>query len=231
MLAIDGPAGAGKSSTARAVAERLGFAYVDTGAMYRALAVAAARAGVPLESEPGLVELLERVSLRFDPAGRLLLDGEDVSVDIRSPEASRAASVVASHGRVRTRMVGAQRRLAEGSGSVVMEGRDIGTVVCPDTPIKVFLDADLAERARRRIRQQGLVPTPAELEKVKCAIAERDASDEGRADGPLRAADDAARIDTTGLSFDAQVQRVLAAVRARWPDAWGPWPGGEGKGP
>jgi CMP/dCMP kinase len=225
VLAIDGPAGAGKSSTARAVAEQLGFAYVDTGAMYRALALAAERAGVPLEDEPRVLQLLERLRLHFEPEGRLTLDGADVTAEIRSTEASRAASVVAAHGRVRARMVDMQRRMAESSGSAVMEGRDIGTVVCPASPIKIFLDADLGERARRRIRQQGLVPTPAELERVAEAIARRDASDEGRADSPLRPADDAARIDTTGLTFDQQLDRVMQAVRERWPAAWGEYPG------
>ena len=226
VLAIDGPAGAGKSSTARAVAERLGFAYVDTGSMYRALALAAERAGVALDAEAELAALLDRVELRFHPEGRLSLDGADVTAEIRSAEASRAATRVASLGSVRARMVEMQRRMAESCGSAVMEGRDIGTVVCPASPIKIFLEADLAERARRRIRQEGLVPTQPELARVMEAIAERDASDEGRADGPLRAAPDAARIDTTGLTFDQQVERVMLAVRERWPAAWGPLPPG-----
>jgi len=230
VLAIDGPAGAGKSTTARAVAERLGFAYVDTGAMYRALAVAALRDGVALGDEVRVLELLDRVRLHFEPEGRLTLDGVDVTGEIRSPEASRGASVVAAHGRVRARMVSMQRRLAESSGAAVMEGRDIGTVVCPASPIKIFLEADLEERARRRIRQQGLVPTPRELGRFMEAIAQRDASDEGRADSPLRAAPDAARIDTTGLSFEQQVERVMEAVRGRWPVEWGPFPQGRGRG-
>src|SRR5262249_44892567 len=134
------------------------------------------------------------------------------------------ASRVAAHGGVRERLVALQRKLARSSGSVVMEGRDIGTVVCPESPIKIFLEADLEERARRRIRQQGLVPTPQEMARAQEAIRARGASDEGRAEGPLRAAPDAVRIDTTGLSFDAQLERVLGAVRARWPETWGEFP-------
>ena len=225
VLAIDGPAGAGKSSTARALAERLGFAYVDTGAMYRALALKALRQGVPLDSGPGMHELLQSTELHFDAEGRLFVDGIDETLAIRSPDASRGSSVVAAHGPVREVLVEKQRRLARGSGSVVMEGRDIGTVVCPESPVKIFLEADLEERARRRIRQQGLVPTPGEMERVMNAIRARDSSDEGRAEGPLRAAPDALRIDTTGLSFDAQVERVLAAVKSRWPADWGRFPG------
>jgi len=225
VLAMDGPAAAGKSSTARAVAERLGFFYVDTGAMYRAVALQALRAGVPQDDEERLLELLAGTRLDFDAAGRLFADGEDVTDAIRSPEASKSASVIAAHGRLREQLVEMQRALARSLGSVVMEGRDIGTVVWPESPIKIFLQADLEERARRRIRQQGLVPTRSELTRVMQAIRERDASDEGRAEGPLRAAEDAVRVDTTGLSFDTQLERVLAAVRERWPAAWGPFPG------
>jgi CMP/dCMP kinase len=224
VLAIDGPAGAGKSSTARALAERLHFAYVDTGAMYRALALKALHQGVDLTDEAGLVGLLDHMELHYDEEGRLFLDGADVTEAIRSADTSRGSSQVAAHGAVRERMVDMQRRLARGSGSVVMEGRDIGTVVCPESPIKIFLEADLEERARRRIRQQNLVPTPHELERVKAAIQARDASDEGRAEGPLRAAEDAVRIDTPGLSFDRQLERVLQAVSARWPAGWGQFP-------
>jgi len=225
VLAIDGPAGAGKSSTARALAERLGFFYLDTGAMYRALAVRALRAGLALDDEPALVGMLATLRLRFDAEGRLFVDGEDETAAIRTPEASRAASVIATLAGVRERLVEKQRALAESQGSVVMEGRDIGTVVCPDSPIKIFLEADLVERARRRIRQQDLVPTKDELARVQEAIRARDESDAGRAEAPLRPADDAVRIDTTGLSFDAQVERCMAAVLSRWPAEWGPFPG------
>ena len=228
VIAIDGPAGAGKSSTARALAEHLGFFYLDTGAMYRALALAAGRAGIPLEDEPGVLRKLGELDLRFDSAGRLYLDGEDVTPLIRDGGAASAASRIAQLPGVRARLVDKQREMAQQHGSVVMEGRDIGTVVCPDTPVKLFLEADLTERARRRIRQNSLVPSPEELERVTRAIQARDEADQTRAEAPLRAAEDAVRIDTTGLSFDAQVARCLEAIRGRWPGSWGNLPEGAG---
>ncbi len=221
VLAIDGPAGAGKSSTARALAECLGFVYVDSGAMYRALAVMARREGVAADSEEALMRLLDRMEFSFDPSGRLFVGAEDLSDEIRSAEASRGSSAVAAHPAVRQRMVSLQRRMAEQAGSVVMDGRDIGTVVCPESPVKLFLDAELEERARRRIRQLNLVPTPEELLRVTEAIRSRDERDASREAAPLRAAPDAVRIDTTGLTFDAQLARCLDEVRRHWPPSWG----------
>jgi cytidylate kinase len=224
VLAIDGPAGAGKSTTARAVAEQLGFAYVNTGSMYRALALKALRTGTEIGSEAALLDLLEHMDIRLDAEARLFLDGVDETEAVRSAEVSRNSSGVAAHRGVRERLVAVQQRLADTAGSVVMEGRDIGTVVWPDSPIKIFLDADAGERARRRIRQQKLLATREELERVKAAILARDAQDAGRAEGPLKPAEDAVIIDTTGLTFDRQLERVMGAVRARWPKSWGPFP-------
>ncbi len=226
VVAIDGPAGAGKSSTARALAERLGFYYVDTGAMYRALALVATRREVPMESEPAVLAMLDSMDLRFDASGRLFCDGVDVTEDLRASGTAGAASRIAAFPGVRAHLVDMQREMAARHGSVVMEGRDIGTVVWPDTPAKIFLEADLAERARRRIRQNNLVPTPEELHRVMEDIRIRDEADRSRAEAPLRAAGDAVRIDTTGLGFDAQVERCMEAVRERWPESWGPFPTG-----
>lgn len=226
VVAIDGPAGAGKSSTARALAERLGFYYVDTGAMYRALALVAMRRGVPMDSEPAVLGMLDPMDLRFDASGRLFCDGVDVTEDLRAGDTAGAASRIAAFPGVRSHLVEKQRDMAVRHGSVVMEGRDIGTVVWPGTPVKLFLEADLAERARRRIRQINLVPTPEELHRVMEDIRARDEADRSRAEAPLRAARDAVLIDTTGLGFDAQVERCMEAVRGKWPAAWGAFPAG-----
>lgn len=199
VIAIDGPAGAGKSTVARAVAARLGFTYLDTGAMYRSVALAALERGV----DPAAVA----PSLRIDPtAERVLLDGRDVSAAIRTPELSEAASRAAAEPAVRAAMVAEQRRLL-GQGDWVAEGRDIGTVVAPDAELKVFLTADPRERARRRAAEIGA--------DVKTVLAEqtiRDERDATRADSPLLAAEDAVTVDTTGLTIDQVVDRIVTLV-------------------
>ncbi len=208
VIAIDGPAGAGKSTVARGVAAALGFTYLDSGAMYRAVAEAALRAGVELD-DPEAVARIAR-ALEIELAGTtVLLSGEDVSARIRSAEVTAAASRVSVHPGVRAAMVERQRSLIE-RGSYVAEGRDIGTVVSPDAPLKVFLNAAEDERARRRAAQTG---EPASA--VLAAQARRDARDRDREHGALRAAADAVELDTTGLSADQVVERVVGLAHER----------------
>ena len=207
LIAIDGPAGAGKSTVARALADRLGFTYLDSGAMYRAIALLALAAPA---SDPG--ELARAARIEFAPGafagpGRVLLDGRAVTHEIRTPEVSEAASRVAADPHVREALVDKQRALLA-SGDWVAEGRDIGTVVAPDAQLKVYLDAAPEERARRRAAQLG-----ADAADVLAEQSERDARDEARAHSPLRAAPDAVRVDTDGLSVDAVVERIAAMAR------------------
>jgi CMP/dCMP kinase len=195
VVAIDGPAGAGKSSVARGVASRLGFTYLDSGAMYRAVALAAMRRG----SEPADVA----PSLRIDLGERVVLDGEDVTDAIRTPAVSEAASRAAADPAVRAAMVAEQRRLLA-DGNWVAEGRDIGTVVAPDAELKMFLTADPAERARRRAAELGL-----DQARVLAEQTIRDERDRTRAHSPLEPAAGATVLDTTGLTLDEVVARVV----------------------
>ena len=208
VIASDGPAGAGKSTVARGVAEALGFTYLDSGAMYRCVALAALRSGADPDDAPRVGELAR--SLRIVLAGgRVELDGEDVTEEIRSPEATAAASRVSVHPEVREAMVAQQRAMIE-SGRYVAEGRDIGTVVSPDAPLKVFLTASESERARRRAAETGEDETD-----VLAAIRGRDVRDTEREHGALRAAEDAVELDTTGLEANEVVDRVVALARER----------------
>jgi CMP/dCMP kinase len=208
VIAIDGPAGAGKSTVARRLARELGFTYLDSGAMYRAVALAALRSGIDTADGEALGELARSLDISF-PDGNIELDREDVSEAIRDPEVSIAASEVSAHPQVREAMVARQRELIAG-GDYVAEGRDIGTVVSPDAPLKVFLSAALEERARRRAAETGEVP-----DAVAVAVAERDARDEGREHGALRPADDAIELDTTDLDVDEVVARIAVIARER----------------
>jgi cytidylate kinase len=210
VIAIDGPAGAGKSTIARRVAERLGYTYIDTGAMYRAVALWAVRQSVDLADAHRLEQLALAADIRLLPGGKVVLNGEDVSDAIRSPEVSSSASKVAAIGLVRAALVARQRQIAE-SVSVVMEGRDIGTVVFPDARVKIFLDADPVERVRRRAGEQSEV-SAAELAKQ---IAARDERDRQRAESPLVQAPDAIYLDSTGLTEDEVEEEILRVVRAR----------------
>jgi cytidylate kinase len=215
VVAVDGPAGAGKSTASRALADRLGYAYVDTGAMYRAVGVLADERGVALDDDAALVKLLSglRFELRDDGAG-LAVDGRDVSLAIRRPDAGELASRVSTRSVVRERLVMLQRRLGA-AGGVVMEGRDIGTVVFPEAPVKLYLTADPAERARRRaaeLRARGEAVDEAAL---AVELAARDRRDSDRALAPLRPAADAHVLDTSGVPFDEVVARMEALVRAR----------------
>jgi cytidylate kinase len=200
IVAIDGPAGAGKSSVARAVADALGFTYLDSGAMYRSVALAAMRRG----TTPDRIAS----ELTIDLGQRVRLDGEDVTDAIRTPEVSEGASRAAAEPAVRAAMVAEQRRLMHG-GDWVAEGRDIGTVVAPEAEVKVFLTADPAERARRRAAELGTDPAIVLAEQTI-----RDERDQSREHSPLEPAPGAERLDTTGLSLEQVVDRVIALVDA-----------------
>ena len=208
LIAIDGPAGAGKSTVARAVAGELGFTYLDSGAMYRCVALAALWEGADLDDGEALGSLAEGLEIGFD-GQRVLLGEREVTGEIRTPEVSAAASRVSVHPRVRAAMVARQRQLID-AGRFVAEGRDIGTVVSPDSPLKVFLTASDEERARRRAAQTG-----EDVEAVLAAQRQRDARDIEREYGALRPADDAIELDTTGLTLDEVVARVVALARER----------------
>lgn len=213
IIAIDGPSGAGKGTIARAVAARLGYRHIDTGAMYRALAWKVLREGVDLQDESAVAAMSEGVSFELE-GGRVLVDGHDVTRAIRSPEIDQAAARVARHPAVRRVLVARQRAFGI-AGGVVMEGRDIGTVVFPDADLKIYLDASPEERARRRASDPAhRVSAGAALTDVATALEERDRSDSTRAASPLVMAADAVHVETTGLGVDAVVERVMAAVEA-----------------
>jgi cytidylate kinase len=210
VIAIDGPSGAGKGTVARAVAARLGYRHVDTGAMYRAVAWKALHDRVDPQDEASVAAIGERAVFDLED-GRVLIDGHDVGRAIRTPEIDRAAAIVARHPAVRRVLVARQRRYAE-HGSVVMEGRDIGTVVFPGADAKVYLDASPDERARRRAADPAHSARGRQLTDVATALAERDRSDSTRAASPLAVAPDALVIDTTELPVDEVVNRVLGIV-------------------
>jgi cytidylate kinase len=208
VIAIDGPAGAGKSTVARGVARALGFTYLDSGAMYRCVALAALDRHMDLDDGERLGEMAWDLDVGFD-GDTVKLDGKPVEGRIRSPEVTIAASKVSVHPQVRQAMVKRQRELIA-AGSYVAEGRDIGTVVSPDAPLKVFLTASEEERARRRAAETG-----ASVDEVRRAIEDRDRRDRGREHGALRAADDSVDLDTTDLSQDEVVERIAALARER----------------
>ncbi|WP_324667464.1 (d)CMP kinase [Geochorda subterranea] len=230
-IAVDGPAGAGKSTLARALARALGFRYVDTGAMYRAAALAALRAGLlahePIDAD-AVVRLVKRLDIRIgtEPEGDrpapVYLDGEDVSEAVRSLEVGQAASAIARLAGVRRILAGLQRRLAE-AGPCVMEGRDIGTVILPEACVKLYVTASLEERARRRARELAAdVPgagdpggSEAGVEAVMRELARRDRQDSSRETAPLMVAPDAVTLDTTGQDLASVLQRALAICRER----------------
>lgn len=210
IVAIDGPAGAGKSTLARRVAGKLGFLYIDTGAMYRAIALWAMRLGVDLSDMHRLSTLAEEADIQFDSKrGAIRLNGEDVSEAIRTSEVSAAASKVSAVPGVRRALVRIQRGMAQDT-SVVMEGRDVGTVIFPNAQVKVFLDAHPHERARRRAVEQGM-----DVAEVAQDISDRDRRDRRRAESPLTQAPDAELIDTTEMSIDDAEETILRLVRAK----------------
>lgn len=215
-IAIDGPAGAGKSTIARAAAARLGYVYIDTGAMYRAVALFAVRRGTDTKKDAaGVIRLLPEISITIrhvDGVQRIFLCGEDVSEEIRTPEISVAASDVAVIPEVRQKLVQLQRELSE-TADVIMDGRDIGTYVLPDAEVKIFLSADVTARAERRYKElceKGMETT---FEEVLRDMQYRDANDSGRAFAPLRQAEDAVAVDTTQLSPEESISRVIDVIR------------------
>ncbi|HET7619821.1 MAG TPA: (d)CMP kinase [Vicinamibacterales bacterium] len=214
IVAIDGPSGAGKGTVARAVAERLGYRHVDTGAMYRAVAWKAVREHVDLSAEAVVAALAERSRFDLGP-GRVVIDGHDVGAAIRTPEIDAAAATVARHPAVRKVLVGRQRAYGR-DGAIVMEGRDIGTVVFPEADVKIYLDASPEERARRRAADPAHASSRGTaLADVATALAERDRSDATRTASPLAIAPDAVVIDTTGVPVEQVIERVLTLVHAK----------------
>lgn len=214
-VAIDGPAGAGKSTVAKEVARALGYALVDTGALYRSVALLAERQGIGWEDDAGLEPLVRNLGIAFQfEAGvnRVTLEGEDVTDAIRTPEISRGAALVSARPLVRAGLLDLQRRLA-GEGGAVLEGRDIGTVVCPDAPVKFFLDASDEERARRRYEELLARGDAPHYDEVLRDLLARDALDRKRAHAPLRAADDAQHLDSTALPVEEVIRVIVEAAR------------------
>lgn len=215
VITIDGPAAAGKSTTARAVAARLGFLYVDTGALYRAIAFKVLDRGIPIDDPEALAKCLRET--RLDLSGspdhaHVTLDEEDVSDRIRTPAISEMSSRLAALPEVRRQLVRQQRALRD-RGPLVGEGRDLGTVVFPDAEVKIYLDADLRTRAERRRRELLARGIPMTIEDVTLELERRDARDRGRADSPLQSAPGAVVIDTSGMEIERQVEAVLEVTR------------------
>jgi len=214
IIAIDGPSGAGKGTVARAVADRLGYRHIDSGAMYRAVAWKALQEGIDLADEAAVAAIGERAVFDLDN-GRVAIDGHDVSRAIRTPEIDNAATTVARHPAVR-RVLVARQRTYGATGGVVMEGRDIGTVVFPDADVKIYLDASPEERARRRAADPAHASSKVtQLSEVAIALAERDKSDSTRTASPLAVAGDAIVVDTTGVPVESVIETVVTLVRAR----------------
>jgi cytidylate kinase len=218
VVAIDGPAGAGKSTAARKLAERLGYVLVDTGALYRGVALSAFERGIDWEDAPSLRALIDGLSLSFvrdkDGSPRLCIDDIDRSADIRTPHISTGASRVSRHAEVRRALLGLQRRLGA-QGGVVLEGRDIGTVVFPDADVKVFLTASDEARAQRRYSELRHAGHEIDLERVLSDIRERDRADSERDVAPMRAAEDAVLLDSSALTLDQVLDRLEHIVKKR----------------
>ena len=225
VLTLDGPSGSGMGTVSRLVAARLGWHFLDSGALYRLLALAARSRGVELGDEMALARLALELDVRFTGGEdgeepQVWLEGRDVSLELRTEEAGADASRVAALPAVRAALLERQRAFRQGPG-LVADGRDMGTVVFPDAEAKVFLDASVGERALRRYNQLKRKGLRASLPELEREVAERDARDRGRSVSPLRAADDAVVVDTTSMALDAVVERVLAVVRTAFPEVKG----------
>ena len=218
IITIDGPAASGKSTAARLLAERLGADFLDTGAMYRAVTLAAMQDGAGLGSEKRLLEVLKKNRFRFTVKAhrmQVAVNGVDVTEQIREPQVTANASYIASAAGVREQLVEMQRQFAAGCEKVVTEGRDQGTVVFPDADVKFYLTADINERAKRRLAELAGDKTASRLEETKKAIEARDRSDESRTVGPLKPAEDAVIVDTTDLTIEQVVEKLMGFVRQR----------------
>ena len=217
-IAVDGPSGAGKSTMAKKLARALGFLYVDTGAIYRTLGLFALRQGISPEDEAAVAQLLPMVSIRLDYGEdwvqKMYLNGEDVTDAIRTPEVSTAASQISAIPGVRDFLMDMQRDLAK-QGNVIMDGRDIGTVVLPDADVKIFLTASAEDRARRRFEELAARGRGTDYETVLADIRERDHRDSTRSAAPLRQAEDALLVDTTGNSMEESFEVLLQTVREK----------------
>ena len=219
-VAIDGPSGAGKSTVARAAAARLGFVYVDTGAMYRAIGLAVCRKGIAGEDAAGIIAALPEIDVRLsyqDGAQHVLLCGEDVSDAIRTPEIAYYASKVSAVPEVRKFLLDVQRDMAK-KGNILMDGRDIGTVILPDAPVKIFLTASAEKRAERRYLELCQKDRQLTRESVLHDIVERDRQDMTRAAAPLRQADDAVLLDTSDMTLDESIEAVLQIIQEKTED-------------
>lgn len=207
IIAVDGPAGAGKSTVSKIVAARLGYTYIDTGAMYRAVALKV------LESGKSVEDVTRNIEIKLDEAGKVFLDGREVTKEIRTPEVSREASDVAKFGFVRKKLTELQREMAT-QGSVIMDGRDIGTQVLPNADLKIFLTATVEERARRRFEELKAKGFAADFEQIKKEIFLRDKQDSEREIAPLAMAEDAVLLDTTNLTIEQVVAEILQLAQA-----------------
>ncbi len=220
VVTIDGPAGSGKSTMARLLASALDATFLDTGAMYRAVTLAAVRDGADLSDQQQLIEVIARHRFEFEAVkGRMLvrIDGQDVTDAIRDVELTAKVRHIAAAPLVRARLVEMQRAFAARYGRVITEGRDQGTVAFPDAAVKIYLTADVTERARRRMEELQARGVDADPEQVRREIESRDRSDENRAVGPLKPAADAIAVDTTGLSIEQAVERLYKVVEGRCP--------------
>ena len=215
IIAIDGPAGAGKSTVARLVAKRLGYLYINTGAMYRAVTLKALQNGIDLENENELVELAKGSKINFEGGGsRVILNGNDISQEIRTPEIDKKISTVVKHPRLREIMVRQQQDIGK-QGDAVSEGRDLTTVVFPDAEVKIYLDASIDERTKRRYEELKQKGYDLDLTQVKNDTARRDESDKTREHGPLRLAQDAILLDTTGMNIEQVVESIIEIVEKK----------------